>query len=95
MNKIGNRKKQIKREINLLQGRVEQFLKRQSLLEQSKREISLLHDRLERFKKRKRVFERGLKRIAKIQDLSQNELEVAEMQKCLTNHEMNLRKSQK
>ena len=29
MNKIDNRKKQIKREINLLQGRVEQFKKRQ------------------------------------------------------------------
>ena len=29
MNKINNRTKQIKREINLLQGRVEQFKKRQ------------------------------------------------------------------
>ena len=29
MNKIDNRKKKIKREINLLQGRVEQFKKRQ------------------------------------------------------------------
>ena len=29
MNKIDNRKKQTKREINLLQGRVEQFKKRQ------------------------------------------------------------------
>ena len=46
MNKIDNRKKKIKREINLLQGRVEQFKKRQRLLEQSKREISLLHDRI-------------------------------------------------
>ena len=38
MNKIDNRTKQIKREINLLQGRVEQFKKRQRLLKQSKRE---------------------------------------------------------
>ena len=37
MNKIDNRKKKIKREINLLQGRAEQFKKRQRLLEQSKR----------------------------------------------------------
>ena len=49
MNKINNRKKQIKREINLLQGRVEQFLKRQRLLEQPKRVISILHDRIEHF----------------------------------------------
>ena len=40
-----NRKKQIKREINLLQGRAEQFKKRQRLLKQSKREI------IEQFKK--------------------------------------------
>ena len=46
MNKIDTRKKQIKSDINLLQGRVEQFKKRQRLLEQSKREISLLHDRI-------------------------------------------------
>ena len=38
MDRIDNRTKQIKREINLLQGRVEQFKKRQRLLKQSKRE---------------------------------------------------------
>ena len=41
MIKKDNRKKQIKREINLLQGRFEQFKKRQRLLEQSKREIKV------------------------------------------------------
>ena len=47
--KINKEKKQIERKINLLQGRVGQFEKRQSLLEQSKREISILHDRIEKF----------------------------------------------
>ena len=74
MIKKDNRKKQIKREINLLQGRFEQFKKRQRLLEQSKREISILHDRIEQFKKRKRLLEKRLKKIAKMQNLSQNEL---------------------
>ena len=79
MNKIDNRKKQIKREINLLQGRFEQFKKKQRLLEQSKIVMSILHDRIEQFKK-KRLFEKGLKRIAKMQNLSQNELNhIAEM----------------
>ena len=41
MIKKDNRKKQIKREINLFQGRFEQFKKRQRLLEQSKREIKV------------------------------------------------------
>ena len=49
--KINKEKKQIERKINLLQGRVGQFKKRQSLLEQSKREISILHDRIEKFLK--------------------------------------------
>ena len=57
-NKMHKEKKQIEGKIDLLQGRVEQFKKRQSLLEkrlkQSKREISMLHDRIEQFKKRKR-----------------------------------------
>ena len=47
--KINKEKKQIERKMNLLQGRVGQFKKRQSLLEQSKREISILHDRIEKF----------------------------------------------
>ena len=71
-------KKQIEGKIDLLQGRVEQFKKRQSLLEkrmkQSKREISILHDRIEQFKKRKRLLQKGLKQIAKMQNFSQNEL---------------------
>ena len=46
---INKEKKQIERKINLLQGRVGKFKKRQSLLEQSKREISILHDRIEKF----------------------------------------------
>ena len=59
--------------INLLQGRVGQFNKIQSLLEQSKRDISILHDRIEQFQKRNRLLGKGLKRIAKMQNLSQNE----------------------
>ena len=58
INKIDNKKNQIKREINLMQGRVEQFKKRQRLLGQSKREVSIFHDRIEQFKKRKRLFEK-------------------------------------
>ena len=44
-------------------------------------------------KKRKRLIEKGLKKIAKMQNLSQNEL--IKLQKCMVNHEMNLRESQK
>ena len=58
INKIDNKKNQIKREINLMQGRVEQFKKRQRLLGQSKREVSIFHDRIEQFKKRKRLLEK-------------------------------------
>ena len=48
---------------------------------------------LQMLKKRKRLIEKGLKKIAKMQYLSQNEL--IKLQKCMVNHEMNLRESQK
>ena len=41
-----------------MQGRVEQFKKRQRLSGQSKREVSIFHDMIEQFKKRKRLFEK-------------------------------------
>ena len=75
MNKIDNRKKQIKWKILELSD-----FKKERLLEQSKREITILHDRIEYFKKRKRLFEKGRKKIEKMQNLSPNELnQVARM----------------
>ena len=59
MNKIDNRKKQIKREINLFQGRAEQFKKRQRLLEQSKRQISICMIGLSNLEKERDYQKRG------------------------------------
>ena len=64
----------------------------QNKIKQIKKNANLLQNTLTHVKKRKRLFEKGLKKIAKIQTLSQNEF-LIKSQKCVVNHEMNLRES--
>ena len=64
----------------------------QNKIKQIKKNANLLQNTLAIVKKGKRLFQKGLKKIVKMQNFSQNEFN--QIQKCVVNHEMNLRESQ-